>query len=41
MCVCLVIKKGEMKLGQRGKTGEAAGGGYVGRRDSLKGLVNY
>lgn len=31
-------KKGEMRLGERGRTGEAAGG-RVG--DALKGLVNY
>lgn len=48
MCVYtfgLVFKrccKGGMRLGERGGTEEAAGGGDVRRRgDALKGLVNY
>lgn len=48
VCVCMFLAgvkemgKGEVRLGGRGRTEEAAGGGDVMRRgDALKGLVNY
>ncbi len=48
VCVCMFLGgvkemgKGEMRLGERGRTEEAAGGEDVMRRgDALKGLVNY